>query len=51
MLELIWLRGGVGNVLGSGGGSGMEGLDWCGNSGGKWVSCSLNSASVLSLGV
>ena len=29
----------------------MEGLDWRGDSGGNRVSCSLNSASVLSLGV
>jgi len=37
--------------LGSGDESGMEGLDWRGDSGGDWVSCSSTAASVFSLGM
>ena len=50
-LELIWLHCGGGNVLGGGGGSGMEGLVWCGSSGWDWVSCSSIGAPLFSLGV
>ena len=50
-LELIWLHDGGGNVLGGGGGSGMEGLDRRGDGEGDWVSCSSTGASVFSLGV
>jgi hypothetical protein len=53
MLELIWLHGvgGSGIILGSGGESGMEGLDWRVDSGGVWVSCSSTGAFVFSLGM
>jgi hypothetical protein len=51
MLELIWLRGVGGNVLSGGGASGMEELDWRGDSGGDGVSSSSTGDSVFSLGV